>query len=188
MTAPDPASAEPFGDGLTDTIIGLDGSGGQYPIAKLEAHLKSTPHRAVSMFLTANGHLLMQRRAAGKYHSAGLWANSACSHPLWGESSDACAQRTLLRELGLTASLSQFAVIRYEARVGALFENEIVDCFHGQLDRSADVSGFKRDEVGDVRWVALDDIGADVAARPDLYAPWFAIYVAQGLLAQLPRL
>ena len=29
--------------------------------------------------------MLIQRRALGKYHTPGLWANTCCTHPRWGE-------------------------------------------------------------------------------------------------------
>ena len=42
---------------------------------KLEAHQRGVLHRAFSVFVFSNqGELLLQRRAAGKYHSAGLWS------------------------------------------------------------------------------------------------------------------
>ena len=52
---------------------------------KLEAHQKSLLHRAFSVFLYRGDEMLIQKRAAGKYHSAGLWANTCCSHPRVGE-------------------------------------------------------------------------------------------------------
>ena len=49
---------------------------------KLEAHQKGVLHRAFSIFLfNKQGELLIQRRSLIKYHSAGLWTNTCCSHP-----------------------------------------------------------------------------------------------------------
>ena len=46
-------------------------------VEKLEAHQKGILHRAFSIFLTdENGNMLIQKRAAGKYHSGGLWSNA----------------------------------------------------------------------------------------------------------------
>lgn len=174
-----------FQDGLTDLIIGLDDAGAPYPIAKLEAHLASTRHQAISVFLTSGGHLLLQQRGARKYHSPLLWANTACSHPLWGETPSACATRTLQRELGISADMTEFAVVPYEAKVGPLYENEVVHCFHGEIDMRSDLPGIDPDEVAAFAWVKLTDIAAAIANAPDDYAPWFRIYVAQGLLAKL---
>ncbi len=47
---------------------------------KLEVHRQGLLHRAFSMFLFDGERLLVQRRADGKYHSAGLWANT-CLFP-----------------------------------------------------------------------------------------------------------
>jgi len=43
---------------------------------KLEAHQKCLLHRAFSVFLVNQGKMLIQRRAAHKYHSGGKWANA----------------------------------------------------------------------------------------------------------------
>ena len=49
---------------------------------KLEAHQKGELHRAFSIFIfNTKGELLLQQRALDKYHAAGLWANTCCSHP-----------------------------------------------------------------------------------------------------------
>lgn len=181
---PNPA-VPPFEDGLTDLIIGIDDTGAPYPIAKLEAHLTSIRHQAISVFLTSGDRLLLQQRGARKYHSPLLWANTACSHPLWGETPAACAARTLQRELGISANVSQFAIVPYEAKVGPLYENEVVHCFRGEIDMHGDLSGIDRDEVEALAWMKLSDIAAAIAEAPDNYAPWFRIYVAQGLLAKL---
>ena len=50
---------------------------------KMEVHRKGLLHRAFSIFIydKQTGRMLLQRRALGKYHSGGLWANACCSHP-----------------------------------------------------------------------------------------------------------
>lgn len=54
---------------------------------KLAVHRNRQLHRAFSVFIRdGSGRLLLQRRARGKYHSGGLWANACCSHPRKGES------------------------------------------------------------------------------------------------------
>ncbi len=45
--------------------------------------------------------VLIQRRALGKYHTPGLWANTCCTHPHWDEPPEACALRRLREELGI---------------------------------------------------------------------------------------
>jgi isopentenyl-diphosphate delta-isomerase len=71
------------------------------PVEKLEAHQRGLRHKAISVFLMRDGKVLLQRRAMHKYHTPGLWANTCCTHPFWGEASLDCATRRLGEELGL---------------------------------------------------------------------------------------
>lgn len=183
MTEEGPSST-PFLDGLNDLIVGLDPDGAPYPIGKLEAHRRSTLHRAVSIFVLDGDYLLLQRRADGKYHSPGLWANSACSHPLWEEDTPACATRTLMRELGMSVPLRKFASVHYEAPVGRLFENEFVDCFVGSADRHAEIN-FDPKEVAAIRWAKLDLVQSEIGQEPDRFAAWTRSYLQQGLIQSL---
>ena len=80
-------------DQITIPAIAADES--LYPIEKIEAHRLGVLHQAVSIFVFCGADLLVQRRAAGKYHCGGLWANSCCSHPHWGETLQDCAERRL---------------------------------------------------------------------------------------------
>ncbi len=71
------------------------------PVEKLEVHRRGLRHKAVSVFVMRGGETLIQRRALGKYHTPGLWANACCTHPYWGETAVDCALRRLREELGL---------------------------------------------------------------------------------------
>jgi len=63
---------------------------------KLEAHQKGLLHRAFSIFIfNEQGEMLLQQRAATKYHSAGKWSNACCSHPRPGEELPEAAKRRL---------------------------------------------------------------------------------------------
>ena len=54
---------------------------------KMEAHEKALLHRAFSVFIfNDKNELMMQQRAAHKYHSPLLWTNTCCSHQRDGES------------------------------------------------------------------------------------------------------
>ena len=88
-------------------------------VEKLEVHRRGLRHKAVSVFVTVGGHILLQQRALGKYHSPGLWANTCCTHPKWHEAPDTCAQRRLQDELGI-AGLAVVPVgqVEYRAEVG----------------------------------------------------------------------
>lgn len=178
-------AATPFDDGLSELITGLDEQDRPYPIKKLLAHQSSVRHLAISVFLLRGGKLLLQQRAATKYHAPLLWANSACSHPRWGESSDSCATRTLRRELGQVVPVQFFMRTHYEAAVGHLFENEVVDCYRGEITPDFSFDTIDHREIARLRLASLDEIENGVRAQPDLYAPWFRIYVESGIVADI---
>src|SRR5262245_41323854 len=76
-------------------------------IDKLDAHRRGLLHRAFSVIVTDNkGRLLLQKRAAAKYHSGGLWTNSCCGHPRPGEAVRAAARRRLREEMGINIPLA----------------------------------------------------------------------------------
>lgn len=66
---------------------------------KLQIHEEGLLHRAFSIFVFNDaGECLIQKRASGKYHSAGKWANSCCGHPRPGEPTAKAAGRRLTEE------------------------------------------------------------------------------------------
>lgn len=172
--------------GLHEQIVAIGSPNHTYPVDKLEAHLQNIQHLAISIFVFRDGQLLLQQRAATKYHSAGLWANTVCSHPRWQETDADCAQRRLLEELGWTTPLSSGERIDYKARVGELYENEKVHCFFGSLQT---VSGndasietltklYNPIEVSKLRWMSLREIDAALNTTPELFSAWFNIYMS----------
>lgn len=148
------------------------------PVEKLEAHQRGLRHKAVSVFLLRDGHVLLQRRAMGKYHTPGLWANTCCTHPQWDESGMDCAVRRLDEELGIKGiSLTFRDTVEYRADVGGgLIEHEVVDIFVGELTQGQEPM-MNPDEVMDVAWRPLAPLKAEVAATPELYTPWLRIYL-----------
>ena len=60
-------------------------------VDKLDVHRRGLWHPAVSVFLMDGPLTLLQRRAAAKYHTPGLWANACCTHPRPGEDPAASA-------------------------------------------------------------------------------------------------
>jgi len=73
---------------------------------KMEAHEKGVLHRAFSVFIfNSGGKMLLQKRAEEKYHSPGLWTNTACSHPRTGEKTLDAAHRRLIEEMGFDCEL-----------------------------------------------------------------------------------
>src|SRR5919205_4313288 len=104
---------------------------------KLQAHVEGALHRAVSVFVfDGGGRLLLQKRAPTKYHSAGLWSNTACGHPRPGESTLAAARRRLREEMGFDCELREAFQFLYRAELdGELVEHEYDHVFVGVHDR-----------------------------------------------------
>src|SRR5882757_4685210 len=87
---------------------------------KLDAHRRGLLHRAFSVFVfDRQGRLLLQKRAATKYHSGGLWANSCCGHPGPQDEVAASARRRLNEEMGVDCALTPLFRTIYRADVGA---------------------------------------------------------------------
>ena len=55
-------------------IPAIADDGSLFSVEKMEAHRRGLLHLAVSVFVFAGDEMLIQRRAAGKYHSGGQWA------------------------------------------------------------------------------------------------------------------
>lgn len=161
-------------------IPGIAPDGSLYPIDKMEAHRIGALHLAISVFVMSEGALLLQRRAPGKYHCGGLWANTCCSHPAWGEAPADGAARRLREELGLDLPLSPRNVIDYAADVtNGLRECERVHVFRGDADHGSLRLTLDPEEVSDVRWMMLTELQRDARAQPDIYTPWLRIYLAR---------
>lgn len=158
-----------------DLIVLVDEHGNQTGFAgKMEVHEKGLLHRAFSVFIfNDHGEMLLQRRALNKYHFAGLWSNSCCSHPKPGEQSIDGAERRLYEELGLNAKLDPLFIFIYKAfdPVSGLTEFERDEVFTGKIN-SLNIP-FNRNEVMDVRWVSKTDLNTWLKDKPDDFTYWF---------------
>ena len=145
---------------------------------KMEAHEKGLLHRAFSVVIyNSKGEMLLQQRAAGKYHSPMLWTNACCGHPRPGEETVDAATRRLKEENGFTCELKESFVFQYKAAFeNGLTENEIDHVFTGHYD--GDIP-FNPDEANDVRWVAFNDVIAEVEENPDSFTVWFKILLQE---------
>jgi isopentenyl-diphosphate Delta-isomerase len=148
------------------------------PVEKLEVHRRGLRHKAVSVFVMSGDKVLIQRRALGKYHTPGLWANTCCTHPLWDESAVNCAVRRLEEELGITGLYPSFRdQVEYRAAVGSgLIEHELVDIFIADAPVTLKVAP-NPEEVAEVRWIDLYDLAAEVQRWPERFTPWLRIYL-----------
>lgn len=154
------------------TEVGLE------PLDKIDVHRRGIRHKAVSVFVMDGDRLLLQQRAASKYHTPGLWTNTCCTHPLWDEAPRDCALRRLEEELGITGvdPVHRHA-LEYRADVGGgLIEHEEVDVFVANWPEGAEVVP-NPDEVQAVQWLTLEDVMGRIANDPARFTPWLRIYL-----------
>jgi isopentenyl-diphosphate delta-isomerase len=149
------------------------------PVQKLAAHQLGLRHKAVSIFVLAGDKVLIQQRAASKYHTPGLWANTCCTHPHWEEGAETCAHRRLAQELGITGlSLVPAGQVEYRADVGSgLTEHEVVEVFLAEVDEALTMR-LNPDEVQAVRWISQADLLSALYTDPAPFTPWLRIYMA----------
>ena len=150
------------------------------PVEKLEAHQRGLKHKAISVFILRDGDVLLQRRALGKYHTPGLWANTCCTHPQWDEAGMDCAVRRLDEELGIRdIPLTYRDTVEYRADVGGgLIEHEVVEIFVGKMPAFVEPE-MNPDEVMDTIWRPLATLADEVMQAPDTFTPWLQIYLRE---------
>ena len=150
------------------------------PVEKLEVHQRGLKHKAVSVFVMDGMDVLLQKRALGKYHTPGLWANTCCTHPRWNEDPADCAVRRLNDELGITGLYPAHRdQVEYRAEVGnGLIEHEVAEIFVAPASKSLPLK-LNPDEVAETRWVDLYELRAEIARRPQEFTPWIRIYLAK---------
>lgn len=141
---------------------------------KMEAHEKGLLHRAFSVVIfNSQNQMLLQQRAAVKYHSPLLWTNACCGHPRPGEETVVAATRRLIEENGFSCALKEEFVFHYRAAFdNGLTENEIDHVFIGRYDGGVP---FNPAEANAVQWLPVSDIKAQIAQNPENFTVWFKI-------------
>ena len=145
---------------------------------KMEAHEKAVLHRAFSVFILNNdGELMLQQRAASKYHSPLLWTNTCCSHQRHGEGSIDASKRRLQEEMGFVTEIEELFTFIYKAPFdNGLTEHELDHVLLGYFN---DEPALNRDEVEAWKWASLETIEKDMEQRPEDYTAWFKIVFPQ---------
>jgi len=167
---------------MTESVVLVDES--DKPVGqaeKLEAHRLGLLHRAFSVFVfDPQGELLLQQRAASKYHAAGLWANTCCGHPRPGEDLVTAAHRRLREELGLSCRLSRAGQLTYRLTLlEGLIEHEVDHVLVGVTESEPAPNPA---EVQAVRWLPILAVMEAVKTVPQIFAPWFRLALEQLLL------
>ena len=149
-----------------DEPIGLMG--------KMEAHEKGLLHRAFSVFVfNSKQEVLLQQRAACKYHSPNLWTNTCCSHPRVGETNQQAGERRLQEEMGLQVPLQEVFSFIYKAPFdNGLTEHEYDHVLIGYSDAQPQINP---EEVASWKWLSLEAIKEDILQAPERYTAWFKI-------------
>ena len=149
-----------------DEPIGLMG--------KMEAHEKGLLHRAFSVFIfNSKQEVLLQQRAACKYHSPNLWTNTCCSHPRAGETNQQAGERRLQEEMGLQVPLQEVFSFIYKAPFdNGLTEHEYDHVLIGYSDAQPQINP---EEVASWKWLSLEAIKEDILQAPERYTAWFKI-------------
>jgi len=141
---------------------------------KMEAHEKALLHRAFSVFVfNDKGELMLQQRAADKYHSPLLWTNTCCSHQRNGETNLQAGKRRLQEEMGFTCELKEVFWFVYKAPFdNGLTEHELD---HVMVGKFSDEPNINKEEVESYKWMTLEAIKADMEIQPEIYTEWFKI-------------
>ncbi len=141
---------------------------------KMEAHEKAVLHRAFSVFIfNKKRELLLQQRAADKYHSPNLWTNTCCSHQRNGETNIEAGKRRLQEEMGFSCDIKEVFSFIYQAPFdNGLTEHELDHVMVGYFNEDPNIN---RDEVESYHWMTLDSVKKDIELHPKKYTEWFKI-------------
>ncbi len=138
---------------------------------KQQAHLEGSLHRAFSLFVfNHSGQLLLQQRAAGKYHSGELWSNTCCGHPRPDEPLSEAVHRRLQEEMGFDCELSKAFDFIYKTHFeNSLIEHEFDHVFIGVFDGKPKPDS---DEAAGYAWLTLEELSVDISQHPARYTYW----------------
>jgi isopentenyl-diphosphate delta-isomerase len=147
---------------------------------KMEAHRLGLLHRAFSILLfNSKGELLLQQRAAHKYHSPLLWTNTCCSHQRPGETTLMAAERRLREEMGLSAPLQSAFNFLYKANLDqGLSEHELDHVVFGYTNQDPIINP---EEVQAFQWITIDQLSEQLKNNPQTLTVWFQILLEQHL-------
>jgi len=141
---------------------------------KIEAHEKGLLHRAFSVFIyNDKNEIMLQQRAAHKYHSPGLWTNTCCSHPREGETVEDAGKRRLQEEMGFETEVKHVTSFIYKAAFdNGLTEHEFDHVLIGHYNEDPNLNP---EEVADWKWASPEEIRKEIKSNPEKFTAWFKI-------------
>lgn len=156
-----------------DQPIGID--------EKIKVHREGRLHRAFSVLIfNSQGEMLLQKRAAVKYHSGGLWTNACCSHPRPGKNIKEEAKKRLFEEMGVVAELEEIFSFIYRAELeNDLVEYEFDHVFRGEFSGEPKVNP---EEAEAWRWVEMEALRNEIRTEPWKFTPWFGLIMEKFLV------
>jgi isopentenyl-diphosphate Delta-isomerase len=145
---------------------------------KMEAHQLGLLHRAFSILVfNTKGELLIQQRAAEKYHSAGLWTNTCCSHPLAGSAIEDTIHARLQHEMGFDCELQFLYKFEYRKEfANGLTEHELDYVYVGISDATPHPNPA---EASAYRWVSWPDLLHEWDNHPERFTFWLGLILEQ---------
>ncbi len=162
---------------MTDLVILVDEHDQEIgTMEKMKAHQEGILHRAFSILLfNSQGDLLLQKRSANKYHSAGLWTNTCCSHPKPNEQIQMAATRRLHEEMGIGSILKFAFKLKYKTTLdNDLIENEVDHVYIGLFDGEPAINS---KEVADWKFVSLQTARNEISISPESFTYWFKLII-----------
>ena len=160
---------------MEEQVILVDENDNQLGLMpKMEAHEKAVLHRAFSVFIfNKKGELMLQQRAADKYHSPLLWTNTCCSHQRDGETNIEAGKRRLFEEMGFVTEIKEVFSFIYKAPFdNGLTEHELDHVMIGYYDEAPNIN---KEEAASYQWMTLRDVKKDIENNPEIYTEWFKI-------------
>lgn len=164
---------------MTEYLILVDENNKPWgKLEKLLVHQLGLLHRAFSIFIfNSKAELLLQQRADDKYHSGGLWTNTCCSHPRFGEEISWAIERRLNEEMGMSCKTNfAFSFIYKVTFTNGLTEHEFDDVYFGMSD---ELPLPEKAEVKNWRYMSIKNLETDIHIHPEIYTEWLKICLPQ---------
>ncbi|HRP01866.1 MAG TPA: isopentenyl-diphosphate Delta-isomerase [Candidatus Kapabacteria bacterium] len=139
---------------------------------KLIVHRDGLLHRAFSILVFNDiGEILLQRRALHKYHSAGLWSNTCCSHLPENSEMKEIIHTRLNEEMGFDCELEfQFKFTYKVIFNNGLTEYETDHLYFGYFNSVPNVNP---EEAMGWMWISYEKLEEWIKTSPEEFTYWF---------------